>query len=484
MKFHHQPVFAILTVIIIFCTGCQPNTQVVSESPIASETQALSTTEVRQTEITAIPSVEPTSKFNVPEEDLKGVKIVLLHAMGDAAEKQMQQLSRDFNAQNPWGIVLEVKGIATYADLSAEITAGLESGKNPNLVVATPEQLDSWQSDYNVVIDLKAYIADPVWGLEVDSVADYFPHIWNLDGMESDLIGLPAMRSAEVIVYNRTWAHELGYKDPPLTPLTFTEQACAAAKASTAEGYTGMGGWFMDTNPYVGLSWLSAFNAESPFSSTENKYTFNINGSQRAFMFLRDLAEQNCAWNNEIPTPEESTEPFIYFANRETLLASLAVDELPILEAAMNNARNSDDWVALPYPTEDGEGRIVVYGYNYGMLLGSPTEELASWLVLRWLVDPEQAVLLSEVTATLPLTNSAAKIQSGTVQFDQAVALIGLSLNPPIDGSWVKVQPILRDAMWENMVQYQRIHAIENSPVRSIEDILDELDSMAAAILK
>ena len=216
----------------------------------------------------------------------------------------------------------------------------------------------------------------------------------------------------------------------------------------------------------------------------ENKYIFNTTGNQKVFAFLRELAEQNCAWNNEIPTPEESTEPYIYFANRQTLLASLAVDELPVLAAAMTAANNTDDWVALPYPSEDGEGKIVIYGYSYGMLLGSPAEELASWLVMRWLAESEHAVLLSEATATLPLTNSAAKMQSGSVQFDQAVALIGVSASPPMDGSWMKVKPILRDALWENMVQYQRIHAIENSPVRSIEDVLKELDGMAEAIMK
>ena len=233
----------------------------------------------------------------------------------------------------------------------------------------------------------------------------------------------------------------------------------------------------MNTEPTVTLAWMAAFGATNPLA--ESGYNFYTPENMEAFTYLRKLAEDGCAWNNELPTPEESIEPYVYFADRQTILVSLSVDELPTLAAAMSHAANSDDWVVLPYPTADASGKVVSFGYSFGMLSPDPAGQLAAWLAIRWFSEPEQSSRLAEASGTLPLSASAMQNMDLTPQMEQAVSLIGLSITPPVDPSWVKVQPILRDAIWENTVDYQRIYAIENSPVRTVEEILKEMEALA-----
>lgn len=119
------------------------------------------------------------------------------------------------------------------------------------------------------------------------------------------------------------------------------------------------------------------------------------------------------------------------------------------------------------------------FGYSYGILAPSQPEQLATWLAIRWLSLPEQSARIAEAAGSLPISASAVQYMDLSPQQEQAVALIGLSVTPPMDPSWVKVQPMLRDAMWENTVDYQRIYAIENSPVRTVEEILKEMETLS-----
>jgi len=426
---------------------------------------------------TPLPNPLPTSTIDIKEADLQGTQIVMWHALTESAGIELQAMADEFNAGNEWGIQLNVEAFQTYQVLVRQINNNFGSEDLPDLVLAAPEQLAAWHADDAGIANLDTFIQDPDWGIPANLVSDIYPAFWNQDAFQGERLGFPAVRTSEVLVYNRTWAHALNYQDPPLTPDAFYEQACAAAKANTAEGYYGKGGWFMNTEPNVALAWLAAFGTTNPL--TNEGYGFNTPENQEAFSYLRELAAENCAWNNEVPTPEESTEPFVYFASRQALLVSLSVDELPVLAAAMAYVKNNDDWVVLPYPTEDASGKVVSFGYSYGILAPEQRDQLAAWLAIRWLSEPKQSARIAEAAGSLPISASAAQFMDMTPQLEQAIALIGLSFTPPMDPSWVKVQPILRDAMWENTVDYQRIYAIENSPVRTVEEILEDMESLA-----
>lgn len=477
MKLTLKEVFLVAaSVLVLILPACRP-VSLEAQTPTQPADSRTGTPGAGAITSTPLPTPLPTSTIEIKAKDLEGAQIVLWHALNGAAGIELQMLSDEFNSNNDWGIQLKVEAFQTYSDLIKQTNNVLGTEDQPELVLATPEQLAAWYEEDTGIINLDTFMYDPDWGMQPDQVNAVFPVFWNQNVFQDQRLGFPAVQTAEVLVYNRTWAHALDYKDPPLTPDAFYEQACAASKADADEGYYGKGGWFMNTEPAVALTWLAAFGTTNPL--TEDGYSFNTPETRQAFSFLRELAESSCAWNNEIPTPEESTEPFVYFANRQALLASLSVDELSVLAAAMAYAKNNDDWVVLPYPTEDASGKVVSYGFSYGILASGQREQLASWLAIRWLSEPGQSARIAEAAGSLPISEPAAQFMELTPQMEQAIALIGLSVSPPVDASWVKVQPILRDAMWENTVDYQRIYAIENSPVRTVGEILEDLETLA-----
>lgn len=478
MKFYFKNTILIaVSFLVLILPACRPITQETNSTPQPVEATNTATLTPYGTNNTPVPTPLPASTLDVGAAELDGIKVVLWHALSGTAGIEMQVLADEFTTGNEWGVLLEVEAFQTYPDLVKQINQDLGTENLPDLVLATPEQLAAWHADDAAVSDLNQFVTDPTWGISGNTLQDIYPAFWNQDVVANERLGFPAIRTTEVLVYNRTWAHALNYQDPPLTPDDFYKQACAAAKANSAAGFYGKGGWFMNTEPTVTLAWMAAFGTTNPL--TEKGYRFNTKENQDAFSFLRELAEGSCAWNNEVPTPEESIEPYGYFANRQTLLASLSVDELPVLAAAMTHAKNSDDWVVLPYPTEDESGKVVSFGFSYGILAPNQREQLSSWLAIRWLSEPEQSARIANAAGSLPISASASQFMDMTPQLEQAIALIGLSVTQPMDPSWVKVQPILRDAMWENTVDYQRIFAIENSPVRTVEEILQDMDTLA-----
>ena len=70
--------------------------------------------------------------------------------------------------------------------------------------------------------------------------------------MKSDgkRLGIPAERSARFLLYDASWAHDLGFNSAPATADDFRQQACAAHAAMLKDqdrSNDGMGGWLVDT---------------------------------------------------------------------------------------------------------------------------------------------------------------------------------------------------------------------------------------------
>ena len=114
-----------------------------------------------------------------------------------------------------------------YPTLSDAITTSITSGGKPDLVAALPEQVLAWEAA-GAVVDLNPYVSDPTWGLKSSEIADIPAVFWAQDSVGGRRLGVPAQRSTDLLFYNKTWAHELGFTHPPATADEFRQQACAA----------------------------------------------------------------------------------------------------------------------------------------------------------------------------------------------------------------------------------------------------------------
>ncbi len=424
-----------------------------------------------------VPTQHPALMVN--PDQMKGTEIQVSHALYGNAEAGFAELVAEFNRSNSWGIRVNSSVFPGYQDLIETIHVNTHEPSQADVIIARPELLSFLAEEGILGISVDSFLYQGDYQISSSTLNSLWP-VFSFND-QKPVYGLPFLRDAQVMVYNRTWAHALGFEDPPLSLEAFKTQVCKAAaqnkRQKNAELH-GTGGWFMTTDPMAGLSWLAGAGQRSVYDNQDQKYIFNSENNRQVFAFLRTLSEDYCAWNNNIPQPDESTEPFIYFPARQALLASVNVSQIPRMEQEIMRQESQDDWVILPFPDQSGQGVIVPYGYDMGILSKDPEKQLASWLFLRWLFEPEQSNQLAQSAATLPLYRNSCP--SAPDQMAQACALLyGATTPAPTASSWIQAQKAFQDAQWENMVQYQLIFGIENVKIRSEADILQDVEDSA-----
>ena len=169
---------------------------------------------------------EPTEEPEVeePEEepmmDLSGTTVTFWHVYGegDPRNEALLAIVDDFNANNEYGITVEALDQGGYSDVEDKVNAGIQSGDLPNIVQAYTSALANWDT-VDLVVDLNPFVYDEAYGLTEEELADIFPAVLE-SGLTDDgrRLGWPLSQSANAMVYNYTWAEELGYDSPPTTP--------------------------------------------------------------------------------------------------------------------------------------------------------------------------------------------------------------------------------------------------------------------------
>jgi ABC-type glycerol-3-phosphate transport system substrate-binding protein len=329
-------------------------------------------------------------------------------------------------------------------ELSNRMQAALGTPNQPDLVEIYPELAAAWEKDKPVRVDFNPYLNDPVWGVEPSMAADIPSGIWQPVAADMKQFGIPAYRSALALAYNQTWAQELGFSHPPATTAEFQEQSCAAAKAllkTDSKLDDGLGGWIVDTRALTAASWLRAFSV-NPWAAADGSYTYNLPGSSTAFGFLKDMLDQGCIWVARNP------QPYGYFANRQALFYTLSSDDLVLQERASTAAK--DNWVVIPFPSSDGQPVVLTEGPDWTLLEGQPETQLASWLFVRWMLDPARQADLATTTGSLPVRATVGiALNAYQIQHPQWAEFWKLAqTGEPVPGqpNWTVTAPVLQDA--------------------------------------
>ncbi len=464
----------LLGVLLVLCAGCSaspteaPLTQTAAPTAIASQTPAPDVGVVRTPTATA----EPQSRIDVKEDDLRGLILHFWHTWSGSSAEVISTSVVDFNLNNPWGIIVVVDNLGNLDELDRQFLSAQENGETPDLLVGTLYQAQRWDENSHLA-NLDDYVNDPVWGYSEGEIADFYPLFWQYDLVGGKRLGIPAQRSGQVLFYNQTWARELGYADPPKSFDDFATQACAAALTNPGAG---LGGWAISTEYPAILSWIYASGAqiylEDAKPSELNVYQFAQEKVEKTFLDLRNLFDRGCAWLPENPWPEA------YFAERSALFASGSVMDIPYFKQAMQLAGNADEWTVLPYPGAPGVSALDVYGTSFIIFQSSPQKQLAAWLLMKWLLEPQPQARLVEASAAFPLRQSVFENLSvyakRNPQWSAAVALLDLGRAEPRLASWGKVRWALSDAATQLFRSYTTADAVPNL-VRFLDRTAEDL---------
>ncbi len=468
----HMPSFVYLSVLFVaFLVGCQgyPN---LTQTPILTGTPSGKTPTSRPT---VTPSPQPTSSFKIDASELQGLSLTFWHSWDGDEGEAIDRLIDDFNKSNEWKIKVSGEYQGNTDEIGENVYTAINTGGFPDITVGYPYQASYWDSARQVILDIDKYRRDPVWGLSSEEETEYFP-IFQLKAKTPQQGGFPAQRTAQFLIYNKTWAKELGYTAAPQTSAQLRIQACAAHKAYLKDDNPDNdknGGMVISANYPTSLGWIYAYGGEI-LAQDGKGYEFNTTPVKDAFKFLRLLYDEGCALvsDNQPPVSE--------FSAREGLFISGNLDTLGLLQSAMKLANNQDEWEVIPFPSPSQAPVIEVYGPDYYILESTPAKQLAGWLFIKWLALPENQAKLIAVTGKLPLQSSALQsLDTSHLSLPQWQEVVDLAPNAraePLLPSWGVVRWAVGDATSQLFQWYFKTDQVPN--------LVKLLDETAASLYK
>jgi ABC-type glycerol-3-phosphate transport system substrate-binding protein len=170
----------------------------------------------------------------------------------------------------------------------------------------------------------------------------------------------------------------------------------------------------------------------------------NNSQAQEGLSALQQLVADNCAWLGK------ETEPYLYFATRKALFYSGSTADLFEQAKAMSQAGSEDEWTVIPYPDSADHPLVLESGPSYFIFTGDANKELAAWLFIRWLIQPEQQIKLDQASWSIPvsqaLRSDPARVGITSPQWETAVQLSAVAEEGPSSSTWYLARNVLSDA--------------------------------------
>lgn len=457
-----KKLLSFLFIVSILLSACG-STEVTSTSEPSSASVSQEATKPPK----PVPTKGPASNLGVGEEALKGVEIRVWHPWYGVESSLFGNLVTDFNEKNEWGIRVIAESQVNFTNLYENTTAALPTPDKPDMVIALPEHALGWDEN-GIVADLIPYVQDPAYGFDSSDIPNVF---WNQDMYGGKRLGIPAQRTARFLLWNETWAGEIGFSALPDVPADFEQQACRAQQAMLKDAVPQndfMGGWYADTEPMTAYAWLLAFEGGVLDGSS---YRFLTPNNIEAFRFLRTLSENLCAWQLAGASPLEA------FANREAMFVTASLEDLPEVARAFAAANSTDEWKVISFPG-DNEDALVVYGSSYVILKSTPQEQLAAWLFIKWMLENEQDARMVEATHLFPIRTSSLDLlgdyEKTHPQWAQAIQLLPQGEIQPQLASWRQVKTMIGDG-------FTHMYRV-NVPSGQVPAVLAQMESIATSL--
>ncbi len=404
-------------------------------------------------------------------ESIKGQTVVVWHSWSGDASAQVNEIAKSFTRTNEWGIRVEVRSWYGNAALFDAVKTA-KPAEMPQVLIAPSEMLAFWMQS-GLAVDLNASLNEEP-SLKQTFSSAFFPTYGQQDTDETGKrSGLPIQRDAQALIYNQTWGKELGIQKPPQTPAEFKKAVCAAAKVNAKEydiTKHGTGGLLVDHHALTSLSWLASFGADPIPAKAGDNYHFDSAEGAQALAFLRDLMDSGCAWEGR------NDVPYDYFANRMMLFYSGNMQDVINQGRAMQQAKSSDQWILIPFPSEKGKPFIFSGGDSVGILQSSKEQQAAAWAFLRYIEQPENLVILEKTLPSLPLGQTSADALKGEAQnfpWSQFAAVQPYVRPAPSLASWYRTRGIMEDAFWQ----------LYRLPTNQMKYVLPQLDTITQELL-
>lgn len=310
-----------------------------------------------------------------------------------------------FNANNPYGITVVGTNQGNYNDIRTLMNNSIISGDLPNLVAGYPNDALSYALD-GAVADLTPYYSDAKWGFDEAALADLNQvamDAWLFE--EEGRIGVPNQLSGQVMFTNTVMMEALGFPaDAPVTLDQFAEVACAAANSDL----TGLEGAEVQGFPITAnSSELETIVAGIGGSIwVDGQWNFTNEEVIRVLQMYKDLYDQGCGY---IPAEAfGNTADWARALNPMAFSSSAGI--APTFRTVAEAGDLVTDWMVHAAPVNAEGDQPIIQLYTPGIIVvsGTPEQQLASWLFLRFFSQPEIQAQWSQALSLFPLSSAAA----------------------------------------------------------------------------
>jgi multiple sugar transport system substrate-binding protein/sn-glycerol 3-phosphate transport system substrate-binding protein len=370
---------------------------------------------------------DPEVYGNLEHLDPRNQLVTYWHPYTGVRERLLSALVDEFNQRNEWDIVILAESLGNCDDLHEEIMAYLAAGKSPSATSNYPPRAAAYAAK-GALVPLDHYVVSPKWGYTPRELLDFFPPVLAADHSPQfeGWYGWPIERSTDALYYNKDWLAELGYSDPPETWEAFAEIACAAVQQpfSDSKGEGKILGYEQTVTTRTFATFLLSGGADIA-TQDGTAYSFNSPEAQDIALFLQELHGGGCG------DVAARTDPRIGFSAGRVLFAVAPIHQLTLYrEEVIDGAGFEWDIVPLPRLSVEDAPRMHVYGLSQSIFRTTPEEQLAAWLFIRWIDQPEQQARWAQQSGYYPVRQSATALMEAHLadnpSYDKALSLLAL----------------------------------------------------------
>jgi multiple sugar transport system substrate-binding protein len=313
-----------------------------------------------------------------------GQEVLFWYQHTGGREAALLKLIDKFNQDNPHGIVVRGARAGDHDKIYQRVKREVDVSKLPQLVVAYRYQAQAYYKAGRVV-DLTPYIESEKWGLTAEDKNDFVSGSLEQDNIDQVQVALLPNRSMEILYYNEEWLKELGYSGPPENWYSFVEMSNKAKDHPFSKS--------VDKKRSLGciLQMDASRLAAMVFSrggklieENGSAYTLDTPEMRSSLQLLRELKDSGA-----LETAGSSEEVQSSFTKGQALFALRSSAGVP-LYAAEIEAGAAFDWNVAVVPYETRQPALNVYGASLAVCNSSPEQQLASWLFVKWFVQPFQ----------------------------------------------------------------------------------------------
>ena len=392
---------------------------------------------------------EPRSEFSESEVvdlemvDPTGQEVVYWYQHTREREKELQKMITQFNQSNPYDIFVKGEYAGNYKDIYNKMVVGIQTDVLPNITVAYQNQAAAYYRDGGIV-DMTAYMDSPKWGLKSDERDDFVESFLSHDFIDGVQIGFPPNRSIEVLYYNADWLEEIGFDSPPRTWDEFSVLCSIAKEKPFSRNVNKKRSLGLLVEADASRLASLVFSRGGDLADIENKlYTFDTMEMRASLVWLRKWVVVG-----SVELLSEKYADQAEFAAGQVLFMLGSSSGLPFVESAVRDGFDFE-WNVTHLPHTTHLPTVNVYGASISLCKSNVNQQLASWLFIKWLTEPDQQARWVRASNYFPVRHSTADRLTDyfdeNPQYKSAYSLLEFGKSEPTISSYQQVRKKMQE---------------------------------------